>query len=288
METTVRTIYSSHLATCKYIGAPFQPLENSTINELFRVADSNYTIGANEYPNLKYVMIGNGGVKYEVVSENFVTTIPLAHLPRHASLYNPIPFVVRKLSDDLTANERKGYRMRKLFVDSETNEQYVAYFIKVLPMDNITPVIEVRSVAGSLITSESFSPHVSDLTPAPVDLQEVDINNPNGDYLVSSARVDFELTDNDISNLKNACRIYLGDERLAVISEIAVCTGIDRAWELEGISTPTNRVLYDEAIATQVSTFLAQYYAIANMSSGFTISLDVGAVEPMLFSSSNP
>lgn len=284
METTVRTIYSSHLATCKYINAKFYPLENSTLNERFNVATDMEVVDG-EYPRLNYIMFGNRGVKYEALSENQMTTIPLAHLPRHACLYGPIPMVVVEADDDLHPEERDKYRLRKEF--HKDGIDYIAYYLKVLNVEDVMPMVERRHVEETMITTTNFTPTPQDLEPEEEDLMEVDINNPDGDYLVSSAKVQVEITEGDIARLKNACEIMFGDSRLAIISEIAVCTGVDRVYPiLDGGGQQVDS--YTEVIAAQVSTFLAQYYAIANMSSGFVITLDVGSVEPMLFSPSNP
>lgn len=276
METIVRTIYGSHIQTCKYLNLPFYLLPNSTLNQKF----NNFAeeqISAYQYPTLAYMGIGNKGVEYEVGANNFILTKPIPHIPRHASLYNFIPFLVREIDNDIPADERKKYRMR--VIRDIGNSTYIFYYLRKLDFTTVQAEVELRNVQDGNVTAQAFVPDQYDLNPVPPQISNVNLNNPNGDYLASSAKVSVKLSQRDVEEIMQACNILYGDSRYAVISEIALCTGVDR--EVSGRIGNTT-VPYIEAVGVQVAAFLYQYYALNNNVEGVTIKYDIGAVEPLL------
>lgn len=276
METVTRTIYGAHLNTCKLTNTPFSVLNNSTLNQKFNVFP-NETLGANEYPSLKYIGIGNKGASYEVTSNGYILTTPIPHLARHASLYNFIPFIIRPADNDLDSTTRSKYRLRTFLTVNST--QYVAYYLRVLDTNNLIPDVELRNVNNGVITTSNFTPSLSDLNPTPPVINNNNINNPNGDYLVSSAKINFLLNSNDITEILNACNIIYGDPRYAVINEIALCTGSDKILQGQfGNSTAP----YTESIVTQIAAFIYQYHALTTNTTEVNIQLDIGSVEPLL------
>lgn len=275
MESIVRTIYSGHLSTCKALNRPFTVLPNSTLNQKFNIHPDDVP-AVNEYPVIGYIGIGNKGSNYEVTGSGYVLTQPVMHLPRHASLYNHIPFVVREINNDLNATERLKYRLRvPLNINGVT---YVAYYLRALSINDVIPTVELRNVDNEVITTNSFTPTLSDLTPTPPDLSNIDLNTPNGDYLASTAKVDFVLNQSDITNILDGCSIIYGDPRYAVINEIALCSGLDKI--VQGVfgATTSN---YTDTIATQVAAFISQYHALTTTTTEVKISLDIGTSEPL-------
>jgi len=276
MEPIVRTIYASHLNTCKLLNRPFTVLPNSTLNQKFNLFKDEIP-ALNEYPVLGYLGIGNKGASYEVTSSNFVLTTPIPHLPRDASLYNFIPFIVRSINDDISSTERLKYRLRvPVTIDGST---YVAYYLRALTINDLIPTVELRNVDGENITTNSFTPTLSDLAPTPPVLSTSNLNTANGDYLVSTAKVDFTLNQNDVQEIIDACNLLYGDPRYAVINEIALCSGIDKILQGTFGNTTSN---YTETIATQVAAFISQYHALTTNTTEVKIQLDIGSVEPLL------
>ena len=276
MELTIRSIFAAHLQTCKLLNRPFTVLDNSTLNQKFDLFPTDVPV-VNEYPGLKYVAIGNKGVDYEIGTNNYILTKPVPHLPRHASLYNFIPFIARPLSSDLTSTERAKYRMR--VITTIGGVQYVFYYLKVLNLDTVIPTVELRNVDNAVITSGTFTPDLSDLSPVPPVISNVDLNNPNGDYLVSTAKINFTLGPTDITEIMDACALIYGDTRYAVISEIALCTGIDKVKQGTFGSTTAP---YTETIATQIAAYIHQYHALTSNTTGVDILFDLGSVEALL------
>lgn len=273
MEDVVRTIYAAHLQTCKMLNKPFTVLPNSTLNQKYNVFKDELPY-QNEYPALQYIAIGNKGVSYEVTSDNFVLVSPVPHSARHASLYNNIPFILRNVNDDLSPVDRAKYRLRVPLVINEVN--YVAYYLKKLDMSNVVPSVELRNVQDSVITVTNFTPDQADLTPSPINLSNVNINSANGDYLASSAKITFNLSQDDVSNIIDACAILYGDARYAFISEIALVTGIDRSL------TYNSTLTYTEVVSAQVAAFISQYHSLTQNSTGVSSVFDIGSVEPLI------
>ncbi len=276
METVTRTIYAAHLSTCKLLNKPFTLLPNSTLNQKFNVFPSEFPT-INQYPSLAYIGIGNKGASYEMSTNGYILTTPIPKLPRFASLFNFIPFIIREENNDLPAAQRQLYRMRVPMTIDGTN--YFAYYLRVLDLTTTTPSVELRNVNNGVITTTNFTPDISDLNPTPPVISNPNLNNPNGDYLASSAIVNFNLDMQDIQEIMTACDIIYGDPRFAVINEIALCSGIDRVLPGQIGSTTVN---YTESIATQVCAFISQYHALTSNTTGVNITFDIGSVEPLL------
>ncbi len=276
MEQVIRSIYSAHLNTCRLLNRPFSILPNSTLNQKFNLF-ANEVPSINEYPVLGYLGIGNKGATYDITTSGYVLTTPIPHLPRDASLYNFIPFIIRDINNDLSSTERLKYRMRVPVTVS--GAPHVAYYLRALSISDIIPTVELRNVDNGVITTNSFTPSLTDLTPVPPDLSNVNINNPNGDYLVSTAKVTFTLNQQDISEILTACDLLYGDPRYAVINEIALCTGIDKILQGTFGNVVSN---YTETIATQIAAFISQYHALTTNTTQVELLIDLGSVEPLL------
>lgn len=273
---TTRTISAAHLSTCKALMRPFTVLENSTLNQKFNL-HLDETPRLNEYPVIGYLAIGNKGVSYENTSSNFILTNTLPHLPSHAALYNHIPFAVRRVDDDFSAEERSKYRMRVPISLGGVN--YVAYYLLALTINNVTPAVELRNVTDGVVTTTPFVHSVGDLSPTPPPLTNIDLNNPDGDYLSSTGKVDLTLNQADLTNIMDACAILYGDARYAVINEMATVSGIDRV--VQGVfgNTTSN---YLDVVCAQVNAFIYQDHSVTETTTGLNFRFDLGSSEQLL------
>jgi hypothetical protein len=275
METITRTIYLSHLTNCLLMRRPFSVLPNSTLNQKFTLFKDELP-SINEYPVLGYIGIGNKGATYEMTDSNYVLTDPVRHLPRDASLYNFIPFLIRDINNDISSTERMKYRLRVPV--SIKGVTYVAYYLRALNISDLIPSVELRNVNNEIITTNSFTPTQSDLSPNHPQVSNSNVNDANGDYLVSTSKVNFQLNQTDIQEIMDACNIMFGDPRYAVINEIAIVSGIDKILQGTFGSTTSN---YTEVIAAQCATFISQYHALTSNTTKVEIELDAGSVEPL-------
>jgi hypothetical protein len=185
--------------------------------------------------------------------------------------------VVRPIDDDISAAQRLKYRLRVPVTIG--GAPHVAYYLRVLDVSQVMPAVELRNVNEGVITQSPFSPQSSDLSPEHPVLSNPDLNNPNGDYLVSTAKIIFTLNKSDIEDIMHACTLIYGDPRYAVINEIALVTGVDKVQSAVFGGATAN---YTDAIATQIAAFIAQSHILTHSTSEIEIGLNVGSVEPLL------
>lgn len=275
MQST-RTGAGIHLNNCLMLRRPFTVLPNSTLNQKFNLFKDELPLNG-EYPVLGYIGIGNKGARYELTTSNFLLTQQVEHLSRHAALYNHIPFVVRPIDDDLAAEERIKYRLRVPVTVGGVN--YVAYYLRALALDIVTPELELRNITAGTVTTMPFTNVIGDLSPTHPDISSIDLNNPDGDYLVGTSKIALTLNKADITNIIDACTILFGDPRYAVINEIALCSGIDRVLQGNFGSATSG---YMELVAAQVAAFIYQSHNLTDTTNEVTIRLDVGSSELLL------
>lgn len=276
METNVRTIYGAHLQTAQLLGKPFDIMANSTLNQKFNI-HNNVAVGSNELPAMKYVGIGNGGHSMVVGANGIPRPEPIQHTPRHSGMFNQLPFVLRRIDNDLTPIQRANYRLRR--IETHDGDQYVAYYLKLLDMINTEPQLELRTVLNGTTTSQEFSPELSDLSPVPPVINTGGVLTTTGDYIAATAKIPFIMSASDITEFIDACNVIYGDDSYAIISEISLCSGIDRT--LEGNFNGAT-ASYTDAIAVQILNHISAFYAAKFTATGINVMFDVGSVEPLL------
>lgn len=276
MENIVRTVYSAHLQTAQYMNQPLTIKPNSTLNEKFNIHAAIPLVGG-EMPTLKYICIGNGGVRVTVGADGVPRTDVLQHRPRDAALYKHLPFVLRPVAADLTAGERAKYRLRRL--ETHNGSVYAAYYARLMDFSTTVPILELRTVNAGVVTSTEFSPNVGDLNPIPPALGTGGVLITTGDYIAANAKVPFTMTTTDIEEFMNVCNVIYGDPNYAIISEIGLCSGVDRTvtGDFNGAA-----IGYTESIATQICNFVGTFLPMNAINRSMTVMLNVGSVEPLL------
>ena len=276
MESSVRSTYSAHLQTASLLGLPLIIKPHSTLNERFGIHQS-IALGEDEMPTVKYVTIGNGGHRMIVGADNIPKPEPILHTPRHAGLYNHLPFILRLPQNDLQPAERLQYRLRRSEVHDGTT--YIAYYLKVLDLSNSNPTLELRNVTDGVVTSTAFNPTAADLNPTPPPINPGSVITTSGDYIAATAKVPFVMTTEDILEFINVCNIIYGDPNYAMITEIGLCSGVDRtvSGDFNGVSLG-----YTDAIAVQICSFIAAFYALNFTNDELSLLIDVGSLESLL------
>lgn len=279
MESSIRTIYSAHLQTASLLNLPLVLKPNSTLNEKFGIHNT-IAIAEDEMPSIKYITIGNGGHRMIVGADNIPKPEPILHLPRHAGLYNHLPFILRLPQNDLTPAERLQYRLRRSEVHDGTT--YIAYYLKVLDLTNSNPILELRNVTDGVITSTAFEPTAADLNPTPPAINSGGVITTSGDYIAATSKVPFIMTTDDIQEFLNVCNIIYGDPNYAMITEIGLCSGVDRTvtGDFNGVSLG-----YTDAIAVQICSFIASFFALNFTNDEVNVLIDLGSLEPLLTTS---
>lgn len=276
MDNVTRTIYGAFVQSCQFNGAPYTALPNTTLNQKFNVIPDTHT-SAEVVPDLKYFGIGIGGIKMELGADGIYIPTPILFAPDQASLYKPIPFLMRPLNSDVAANVRSKYRMRAIV--TYNNIQYVAYYLKMLPDSSSPPQIQLMNVNNGTTNSYPYTPSVDVLNPTPPTVNSQSQNVTVANYLSVSNQLPLSLIAEDIEEIQNSCNIIYGDPNYAVISEIALCTGVDYAntASINGVSTG-----YTEAIDVQVSSYVQDLFALQFSNTEVDLVLDIGSTEPLL------
>lgn len=276
MQSVVRSVNGARLQTAQLMGLPLVIPAHSTLNEKFNI-QANVSVPEAQQPHLKYVTIGNGGHKMVTGTGGISRPVPIQHKPRDNALYNHLPFVLRAPGNDLTALERSKYRLRTSMQLAGIN--YSAYYLKELDLSDTGVETNYYTVADGVTTASAFSPNSGDLNPTPPDLTNTGVVETTGDYIAASARVPFVMTTDEMSEFMNVCNLIYGDPSYAIISEIGLCSGVDKvvSGTFDGVAAS-----YTEAIGVQIASFISAFFAAQFSNTGVNLMLDVGSVEPML------
>jgi len=277
MEPIVRTIHGAYLQTCQILNLPFVAKAHSTLNEKFLV-HQDIELTQTEMPYVHYVAIGNGGHRFTTGADGISKPDPVQHLPKHGSLYNHLPFILRPLDNDLTAAQRSRYRMRR--IEEHNGVRHAAYYLRVLDLSNTVPQLELREVDAATITTTPYVSTITDLNPTPPAVEPGMVLTTTGNYIAATAKVYFSLDEWEINEFLAACNIVYGDDRYGIISEVALCSGVDRSVTGEFSNMVSG---YIDAVAVQVTSFLNVFHAAKFTNTGITLTLDIGSVEPLLF-----
>jgi hypothetical protein len=276
MQEIVRTAYGASLQTSELLNLPLVVKQYTTLNEKFNIHD-DIQLADTDNAKLGYYVIGNGGHRFNVGVNNIAKPEPIQHLPRHAALYNHIPFIMRPVSSDLTPTERLKYRLRR--IETHNAIQYVVYYGKVLNLSSTVSRLELRVVNNGSVTVTNFTPTVDDLNPTPPPINTGSVLTTTGDYIAASAKVNIILTAAEISEIMDVSNILYGDPNYAIVSELGLCSGVDKVVQGNFNGTNSN---YTDTIGMQICSFISVFYPLAFINDTVNIGLDIGSVEPML------
>jgi len=275
--TNQRTIIGAHLQTTKMLGLHVDIKQNTTLNEKLSIHQDRL-LNLSDIPNIKYLVIGNGGHTPLTDASGVVRNESIPHTPADVSLYNQIPFVLRSVNNDLSDIERNKYRLRKKLSIGGVN--YIGYYMKVLTNDALRPTIEHRTIAKGVITTTLQDFTSADLNPTVPTINTNTNVVADGTYLVVSAKMSFHMDLTDIQDLISAVTILTGDSSGAIISEIGICSGVDIL--ISDIDITSNRFEYSESLATQINSFIGTYIDVNTANSDISLTMDMGSNEPMM------
>ena len=281
METNNRTIFGSYLQACQYTGSGFLVPNYTTLNQRHDIYKDE-AVGVLDIPTIGYVGIGNGGHVAKTGANGFSGLDVVRHKADHAGLYNQLPFVLRRPDNDLTSQERSQYRLRGTVTYGET--LYVAYWLKRLDLTNTIPTMTRVSVTEEGTVTIPFVPTEKELfNPTKPVLSPGGVNVTTGEYLTVTGQVPFTMDSSDLEEFDNVISIIYDDPSYGIISEIAVCSGIERS--LPGVFDGVT-MNYDEVIAVQVCNFLNCCFLTSQYNAtGINIIMDIGATESLLLTS---
>lgn len=270
-----RTIYGQVLQACQYLDIPFNLNKVNTLNTKLDVY-GELDLPPNTLPKLRYIAIGNGG--HSVVSKpgGVVTFRRLPHRVKDAALYNQLPFIVREMNNDLITSERAKYALRKIIEVDGVN--YIAYYLKRLDLSDTSAVIKHAITENGTTNVSEFTPSNADLNPTPPEYIADGTNVTRAEELYTEALINVVFTKADRDEFMDVIRLLYNDEDVSIISELALCSGVDRQVT---VNTPSGDLNYNEAIGVQVNHHIQVFRSMKEDNNGFTVKVNVGASDPM-------
>jgi hypothetical protein len=285
VNTIQSTLYGAKTLVHLLLGhTPVIP-SRTTFNERLGIQDAAKPTKT-EKVYLGVLTVGNKGHRYEAGDGGIALTSVIDHLANHASTYNPVPFALRRVDDDLSTVMRAKYCLRKEMMVSGVN--YYAYYGFRMDIDpeDVQVVMKKITTENGVITEEVYVPTTADLYPEPVELPVVGAVSTTDVSLSVSCVIRVRLDEIAIQEFINAAKImHNGDERYAIMSEFALCTAADRTITVPTTSGNTN---FLEAIGTQAYSYSMDHKALYYNSQELTLDFDLGNQLPLLGTASIP
>lgn len=271
MENITRTAIGSLLQTYQLLGLNYRYVEKTTLNEKFEI-QAGVIPAAGVNPSLRYYAIGNGGHRITTGADGIGLPDPIQHRTTDCALFNHLPFVLREPTNDLTAADRAKYALRR--EETYQNKRWIAYYLKRLDVSAVVPAMEYHAVTSSGEQVAPWVPDSSNLSPTPPVLNSEGVNVVTGDYVAITAKTTLSLTAQDATELLNVAKVIYDDDRYAIISEIGLCSGVDKP-------VTVGQLTYSEAIGVQVVAHYGAIYPMKYNQNGVDLLLDIGATEPL-------
>lgn len=296
-----RTVYGATIQTVRALGMKHVVLDFTTINQaineptIINKLPTPLTRGMeiydpydfdNDSNNIftQYLVIGNGGHENINNPNDAVPySIPVPHKATDSGLFNLMPFVIRSADDDLTVAERRRYALRRTV--EVGGVLYAAYYARKIEFPRTTPNVTITKVVDGESITEDFVPTINNLRPVKM-AQEMEYM---GAYATVSSFVQLVWDEKDIQDAKEAARIMFGNERMAIISELAICSAVEKPCTHRypsgagSAQTPTKLPanVFFEAVACQVGVHITTYIPLSYADQEYTLSLNLGATEPL-------
>lgn len=275
MEHVVRTIYGAQLQSALLLGIDYTVPEFTTLNEKLGI-QSGVTAAPGIYPKARYFCIGNGGHYIATGSDG----TPLMDISQHkatdAALFNQLPFVLRQLTDDIPPSQRQKYALRKEVTIGGV--VYIAYYLRRVDMVDVGTKLENRKVSNGVVTTSDFTPTAANLAPDKTPANPTGVNTVEGRYVTCISKMPISFSAAEVEELVNACMILYGDINYAIISEIGLCSGIDKTIS---VSASTGSFNFSEAIQVQIVSHIGALHVMRYCTSGLEKIMDVGSNSPL-------
>ena len=267
MFNTTKTIYSMILDNANILNYKYQVLPNTTLNEKFNIT-TNIEDDI-ENPSIRYFGIG---LDYEdMIEDSNVNIDNIRHEPHHSSLFKHAPMIARKASIGFTSDEYNKYRL--LVRKNINGEDYLFFMLK--KIDNIFDSNKILLVESedNESTISVFSTDRTDIL-NPVPKERDDVLDSKIDYLAYSNHIFLNLDENELSELRDASKLYYGTDDEITLGEVSLVSGIELFYEGR-----------EEAFNTQTMYFIKINHLLDdnNIQEPFRKSVDIGGMSPMVF-----
>lgn len=275
-NNVTRTIYGATVQTNLMLGRPHTFPQFTTLNEYLNIQKDTLP-GSTDTPTLSYYVWGNRGHSMIVGADGIPLNEVVQHRATDAGLYGQLPFVLREVNQDLTAVERAKYVLRRQ--EERQGLQYYAYYGRRLDKTNLSVGMYYTQVQDGQSNVSVFVPTKANLTPSPQQLTNSATNLINADYVSARARLQLSMTEAEVAEMLNVAKVIWNDERYAIVSELGMCTGVDKM-----INAPAfggGSFQFAEAIGTQIASHVAAYNPLLQSNTGVSIEMNIGINEPL-------
>lgn len=298
MRSIVRLGMGSLFQLATAIGAPIIPQANSTLNEAINNPDvvpfqpaiptagmefaDDYNYQTDSKNNkLQYIAIGSGG-HYNITNSTNgrpkMGTKP--HKARDTGFFDMMPFVCKPLTGDLTVEERANYRLRK--VVEINGVLYAAYFLRYMDLSASSISQNIVKKDKGVTTSVPYKPTINDLVPR----DPVISGSNDGTYIQTLIQADISFSSTEAQWLREVAELWYGDANDAIVSEIAICSGVDKPitsrYPPSGNQTPQQIAsALKEAQAVQIAIVESVYHAMTFNNGSVTEKIYIGTEDPL-------
>lgn len=297
-KVVTRTAIGGQVLSSIFFGRQHDVLEHSTIQELVDDAvavpyQPRISTAGKQEPEpydpeedvdnieLAYVCIGIKGHRNTTDSNLVDISMPVEHKTTDTGLYQIVPFVIKPLSNDLTTEQRKRFRLRKVIEIDKV--LYAAYYLRRLNTDNVPPTLVLNSVQEGEKTSTIWAPTINNLRP---EQPQIGYRNDSS-YITVVSNIELVFEQEDIEWFMEACELLFGHRHYS-ITELAYCTGVDkkvmREYPTVGVQTPSTTIAQrniKEAQAVQVAYFINTDLNPSVLNKRFSYTVDLGINEPL-------
>lgn len=273
ISSPTRTMLGEYLQLVKWGNLQYTMEPNTTLNELFDVLPG-VSPEPGVVPSIKYLTLGNLGHRFVIEDDQSAAPDPVRHNPRDAACFNHIPFALREVTNDFPPDVQKLYCLR--VNETHNNKQYVAYYGYRLDLSTSRARIQRVITRDGQETQPDYKYTSENLHPTRPTADFNGATAANGIQYAATAMMRLSLDARVIEEIVNAYQIRTGSPRSPFISELALCSGIDKTVPIPGASSGS----YLEAIACQVNVFLSTAVSLGHFREGIDLTLDLGASEP--------
>jgi len=218
-----RTMYNVRLQNYLLLGREYHPLVNTTLNEKFEI-NERYLFNDNNkhYPTINMITIGTDFLE----PNNSETRLKLKssqHKPLDASLYNHIPFYLKKIAEANTNPPSDKYVLRKnIIINGETYLACYGYLVEdIIYKDDI---VEYDNIDSDYTTVSKINTN-DGLYLNPNRSDNINLDSENDKYLANFFKLFLFFNQNEINELLNVFDI-LYPNKIKTIKEIGVCSSI--------------------------------------------------------------
>lgn len=271
-----RTALATYVQNCLYQNLPVVIEEFTTINERLNI-NQDIDIPPGQTPAMGWYIIGNGG--HRVVSGGPIDiTVAKVHRATDYALYNQVPFVMRRLNNDLSAAQRTNYALRE--VKEFNGEDWVFYWAKKIDLSQTVPTTKKTTIVNGVSDTDIFIPTNSNIYPEPPQLLADGSNPTDAESVHVDALTELLFDRFDRDEFINVAEQLYGDEKYAKISEMGILHGVSRQ-----LSVPVNgggTEPMSELISGQIAYHVGIDRNLLLDNEGFKVTLNLGGTDPMI------